>query len=81
MHMNEPFIPMGPVGSNESEEPQFEPVESKSTELPADSERDILHRKPSVIVHRDGDHIQSIEVDCCCGRNVVLNCVYTDTVV
>ncbi|MFT6618605.1 MAG: hypothetical protein ACJASX_001499, partial [Limisphaerales bacterium] len=33
---------------------------------------------PKVTLHRDGETIIAIEIDCPCGQRVVLNCDYGD---
>lgn len=45
---------------------------------PGDADEPEDGAKPNVILHRDGDTIVSIEIECPCGQHVVLSCDYSD---
>ena len=34
--------------------------------------------EPTIVLHREGDDIQAIEVTCACGKTIIIECEYAE---
>ena len=85
--MNEPFIPLNatarPVpGSADFRVAIINPAESPKPfqALRQGAAGSGLHKtdcKPTVTLHRDGESVSTIRIQCACGQLIELGCVYS----